>query len=59
MSQVKKIITPDLEKSFSKKTDGMKHIISSAITDGTIKIITNRAGRTILVGPKTPDKGNK
>ena len=44
MSQVRKIVTTDLEKSFSKQTEGMKSIVERAIQQGTIKQVTNRYG---------------
>ena len=42
-----KVVTPDLEKSFSKQTQGMKDIVERAIQQGAIKQITNRSGNTI------------
>lgn len=47
MADKQKIVTPDLEKSFSKQTHGMKRIIEAAIQKGIIKEITNRVGNSI------------
>lgn len=55
MSDKIKIVSPDLEKSFSKQTQGMKNIVDRAIREGAIKQITNRYGNTIEVS-KLPSR---
>lgn len=42
-----KIVTPDLEKSFSKQTDEMKRVIDQAMKKGTIKELVNRSGNKV------------
>ena len=49
MGEVRKIVTPDLEKSFSKQTQGMKNIVQQAIQRGAISEITNRSGNKINI----------
>ncbi|WP_156481878.1 hypothetical protein [Ferroacidibacillus organovorans] len=49
MGDVRKVVTPDLEKSFSKQTQGMKSVIERAMQQGTIKQLTNRAGKSVEV----------
>ncbi len=49
MGDVRKVVTPDLEKSFSKQTQGMKSVIERAMQQGTIKQLTNRAGNRVEV----------
>lgn len=47
MANKNKIVTPDLEKSFSKQTDEMKKVIDQAMEQGTIKVLVNRSGNKV------------
>jgi hypothetical protein len=47
MADVQKVVTPDLEKSFSKKTQGMKNIIDQAVRQGAIREVVNRTGHLV------------
>lgn len=47
VADVQKIVTPDLEKSFSKQTQGMKNIIDQAMRQGAIKVVANRTGHKV------------
>ncbi len=47
MANKNKIVTPDLEKSFSKQTDEMKKVIDQAMKHGTIKELVNRSGNKV------------
>ncbi len=47
MANKNKIVTPDLEKSFSKQTNEMKKVIDQAMKQGTIKELVNRSGNKV------------
>jgi len=54
MGESRKVVTPDLEKSFSKQTQGMKSIVVRAIQQGAIRRITNPSGNSIDVSRLPP-----
>lgn len=53
-ADVQKIVTPDLEKSFSKQTQDMKNIIDQAVRQGVIKVVANRIGHKVALSKIQP-----
>lgn len=56
MADRPKVVTPDLEKSFSKKTKDMKNIIDQAVRQGAIKGVVNRTGHVVDLSKIKPQQ---